>query len=71
MDATSWLPLESAPTGVPVLVQFNLWNDPRNPLSEQVAWLYGGKWHVYPSIENTAYADRWKPLPVKAPPDHQ
>jgi hypothetical protein len=62
-DPGGWRPLESAPSGMPVLVQYREWNNPRNRLIEQVAWKWGGEWRVYPQTDGRAYAERWQPIP--------
>jgi hypothetical protein len=62
-DPGGWRPLESAPSGMPVLVQYREWNNPRNRLIEQVAWKWGGEWRVYPQTDGRAYAERWGPIP--------
>jgi hypothetical protein len=61
--AEAWRPIETAPRGVPVLVQFHAYNNKANGLMQQVAWFFEGEWRPYPDTEGTAHADRWKPLP--------
>lgn len=61
---SGWLDLKSAPSNLPVLVQFRAFNDPKRELMEQVAWHYDGAWRPYPLVNDVAYADRWKPLPA-------
>lgn len=66
--AGEWRTMNEAPRGVPVLVEYHMFNDKSQPLARQVAWFYSGLWRPYPCTDGMAYADRWMPVTATPPP---